>query len=74
MVLYGDTVITEDIDLLSDLLATLHACLDLVYLVEPIRAKVCRYVLLKLGVLNILRVAVDRVDSGVALTISTLLL
>ena len=74
VVIHRHTVVTQDVDLLRDFLAAQHTRLHLVYHAEPFGRDVLRDIGFKLGVLQVFRIAVDRVDGRVTLAVSTCLL
>ena len=74
VIIYWYTVVTQDIDLLLDLLTTLQVGLHIVHLAEPLAIDEIGDILLKHRILDKLRIRVDWVHSRVTLAVSTRLL
>ena len=73
MIIDGHAVVAQDVDLLGNLLTALHTRLEPHNLRYPLLVDVLFDILCELGILEVLRVRVDGVDSRVALLVGTVL-
>ena len=73
MVINWYTIITEDVDLLSNFLTTLHSCLQSKNLWNPLIVDDTFYIFSKLRIFQILRVGIDWIHGRITFLIGTLL-
>ena len=74
VILYRYTVITQDIDLLGNLLTALQASFDFVHLTDPLIIDMLGNVCFKFRIFDILGIRIDRIYSRITLLIGTILL
>ena len=74
MILYGHAVITQDVDLLGNLLTAQHTRLEVEHLGNPCLVDVPLDVFGKLGVFEVLGIRVDGIHGRITLLVRTVLL
>ena len=74
MVVQRYTIIPEDVDLLRNLLTTDEPLLEFAHLLDPSCTYTLGDIVCELRVLQILRIAINRIDGWVTLAVGTLLL
>ena len=74
MVVYGHTVIAQNVNLLGNLLASLQAGLYLVHLAQPFAVDALGDVVLKLWIFDVLRIGINGIDGRITFLVRTVLL
>ena len=74
VIFYGHTVVTQDVDLLGNLLTTLQTGLDFIHLANPLTVDVLGDILFKFRVFYIFGIRVNRVYGRITLLVGTVLL
>ena len=74
MILYGHTVITQNVDLLCDLLTALQTGFDFIYLSNPLAVDALADVVGKFGIFDVFGIRINRINGRIAFFVGTVLL
>ena len=74
MILHRYAIVTQDINLLGNLLSSQKACLEFVHFRCPFAINALRYIFFKLGIFDILGIRIYRVHGRITFLVRTVLL